>query len=120
MSDPLALLFEEPTDELSRLLAELRWLTLRHPIAARSAVRALVAEGRRFASTPEGLAWKERLAASELVRRGQLLWDVGTWGALDAEDGPLLPTQVLDAIARACSRTDLETAIATRVETGGE
>jgi hypothetical protein len=116
MTDLLDLLLDEPADELSRLLTELRWLTLRHPIAARHAVRALIAEGRRFAATDEGRAWKQRLAGSELVHRGQLIWDVGTWGSLDGDHEHLLPTEVIDVLSRASARRDLETAVARRLE----
>lgn len=120
MSDLLDLLFEQPADELSKLLGELRWLTLRHPVAARKAVRALVEEGKQFAATEEGKEWRERLRGSELVQRGQVLWEVGTWGALEADDERLLPTQVIDAFSRASARRDLERAIASRVETDGD
>jgi hypothetical protein len=116
VSDLFGLLFDEPTDELSKLLADLRWLTLRHPIAARSAVRSLIAEGRRFATTEEGAAWKARLSRSELVRRGQTVWDVGTLGSLDHDSEHCIPTQVIDAFARASARRDLETAVARRLE----
>jgi len=120
MTDPLERLFAEPEDELSRLLVELGWLTLRHPAAARSAVRALIAEGRRFAATEEGQKWRDRIAGSELVRRVQLIWDIGTWGALDSEDEHLLPSQIVDAFCRESARRDLETALARRVEASGE
>lgn len=116
MTDPLDLLFESPADELSGLIAEIRWMTLRHPVAARSAVRALVAEGRRFAMTEEGKHWKARLARSELVHRGQVVWDVGTLGALDGAEDHLIPTQLIDAFARASARRDLESAVSRRIE----
>lgn len=116
MIDPLDLLFAEPEDELGQLLADLRWLVLRHPVATRSAARALIAEGRRFAETEEGQRWKERLGGSELVRRAQLVLDVGTWGSLAAGDEHLLPSQLVDALARAASRRDLEAELARRVE----
>ena len=73
MTDPLDLLLETPDDELGQLLADLRWLVVRHPVATRSAARALMEEGRRFAETDEGRTWKRRLAGSELVRRGQVV-----------------------------------------------
>lgn len=116
MTDPIDLLFEQPHDELGQLLADLRWLVLRHPVATKRAARALIEEGRRFAETEDGEAWKRRLAGSELVSRGQLVLDVGTWGALDSEEDHLLPTQVIDALARASARRDLETELARRVE----
>ena len=120
MSDLLDLLFEEPADELSQLLGELRWLTLRHPVAARNAVRALVEEGKQFGATEAGREWRERLRGSELVQRGQVLWDVGTWGSLEADEEHMLPTQVIDAFSRASARRDLERAIAARVEINKE
>ena len=119
MTDLLDLLFAEPEDDLARVMAELRWLVLKHPIAARSAVRALVAEGRAFATTEEGRVWRERLATSQLVQRGQLIWDVSTWNALESEHDDVLPTQIIDAMSRATARRDLETAIARRVEIDG-
>ncbi len=124
MADPveslLDLLFDEPEDELSRLLSELRWLALKHPIAARSASRALRAEGRRYAATPEGRVWARQLASSELIRRGQLIWDVGTSNALDGDDDRVLPSELIDAFARAAARCDLERAIARRTEPAPE
>ena len=112
----LEALFDEPDDELSRLLHELRWLALKHPIAARAACRALRAEGQRYATTVEGRAWSRRLAGSALIRRGQLIWDVGTSNALDTEEDRVLPSELIDAFARAAARRDLETAIARRTE----
>ena len=107
----LALLAEEPSDELSALLAELRWLVLKHPVAARAAVRALVAEGRRFAETEDGARWKRRLDGSELARRGQAIWEIGSMNLLDGE-GAVLPTQLIDAFCYATTRRDLEPALA--------
>ncbi len=110
------LLVEEPDDELAQLLFELRWLVLKHPIAAQAAYRALVAEGRRFGATPEGQRWRERLEGSELVRRGKSIWELGTLGMLDADTERVLPTQLIDAFARAAARRDIEEALARRLE----
>jgi hypothetical protein len=120
MSDPvgamLDMLVDEPGDELSRLLYELRWLLLKHPIAAQAAYRALVREGRAFAQTDEGRAWRARLERSELIRRGTSLFELGTMSMLDADSDQVLPTQLIDAFARAASRIDLEEALARRLE----
>lgn len=110
------LLVDEPQDELSRVLYELRWLIVKHPIAARAAYRALSAEGRRYASTPEGAAWRARLEGSELVRRGRSIFELGTLGMLEGDDHATLPTELIDAFARAAGRRDLETALAQRLE----
>lgn len=121
MSDELFdLLANEPEDELSRLLYELRWLVLQHPVAAQAAYRALVAEGRAYAETEEGRRWRERLAGSELVRRGKSVWELGTLGMLDAESDRVLPSQLVEAFARAASRRDLEDALARRLEPDGD
>ncbi len=107
----LALLAAEPTDDLSALLAELRWLVLKHPVAARAAFRALLAEGRRFAETEDGARWKHRLHGSELVRRGQAIWEIGTMNLLD-DEGTVLPTQLIDAFCYATTRRNLEPELA--------
>ncbi len=112
----LDLLVDEPDDELSRLLFELRWLVITHPVAAQAAFRTLVAEGRRFATTDEGRAWRARLGTSELVRRGSAVFELGTLGMLDGDSERVLPTQLVDAFARAASRRDLEEALARRLE----
>jgi hypothetical protein len=123
MSDPIAsmleLLVDESTDELSQLLVSLRWLMLKHPIAAQAAYRTLIMEGRRFAATTAGQAWRARLEGSELVRRGVSILEFGTLGMLDADDNGLLPTQLIDAFSRAASRRDLEEALARHAEPEG-
>lgn len=120
MSDPIGamldLLGDEPEDELSRLLHELRWVLFKHPIATQAAYRALVREGRAFAQTDEGRAWRARLERSELIRRGTSLFDLGTMSMLDPDSDQLLPTHLIDAFARAASRLDLEEALARRLE----
>ncbi|HEY5920013.1 MAG TPA: hypothetical protein VIV11_00020 [Kofleriaceae bacterium] len=116
MAAMLDLLVDEPDDELSRLLYELRWLLLKHPIAAQAAYRALVKEGRAFAQTDAGRSWRARLEHSELIRRGTSLFDLGTMSMLDADSEQVLPTQLIDAFARAASRRDLEEALARRLE----
>jgi hypothetical protein len=120
VTDPVAslldLLADEAGDELSRLLFELRMIVLKHPVAAQAAFRSLVAEGRRFGETEEGRAWRARLERSELIRRGSTVLELGTLGMLDADSDQVLPTQLIDAFARAASRRDLEEALARRLE----
>ena len=111
----IELLAGDPSDELSALLAELRWIVLKHPLAARAAVRALIAEGRKFAATEDGARWHRRLAGSELVRRGQVVWEAGTMNALDDGDGTL-PTDLIDAFCYAATRRDLEPAVSRALE----
>lgn len=114
--NPFELLGAEPDDELGRLLFELRWMVLKHPIASQSAFRTLVAEGRRFAATAEGQHWRARLDGSVLIRHGKTLWELGTLGMLDGHSDRVLPTQLIDAFARAAARRDLEETLAHRLE----
>jgi hypothetical protein len=112
----LAALAEDPADELSTLLVELRWLIVKHPIAARAAFRTLVAEGRLFAATDEGARWRHRLEASPLIRRGRPVWELATLNMLDEDASRALPTQLIDALCHAAARADLEPALARRLE----
>jgi len=122
MSDRRALdsllseLAEEPTDELDVLLRELRWVILKHPVAARAVYRALVAEGRRYAATEEGAAWRRRLDSSPLIRRGRSVWELATCNMLDEDATRALPTQLIDAFCRAAAMSDLEPELARRLE----
>lgn len=113
-------LTEEPRDELSSLLVELRWLIVKHPIAARAAFRSLVAEGRRFAATEDGARWRRRLEGSPLIRRGRAVWELATLNMLDEDAARPLPTQLIDALCHAAARTDLEPALAHRLDIADE
>lgn len=106
------------TDEnqvLSGLLIEGQHILVRHPQAARALIRAFINEGRQFAETPEGNAWKERLAKSQLVRRGRFIWDAYSLDALLDDDSGHLPSAWLDVILAAVSNPDLETILANLV-----
>jgi hypothetical protein len=96
------------SDGLKSVVIELQRLMLKYPVAMQAAYRALVAEGRRFAATDEGRAWQARLEASPAVSRAQALWEAATFNALDAEGESPLPTALVDMVAYAISRGDLE------------
>lgn len=95
-------------DEVATLLRAAQGAMLRHPAAAQAMLRALAAEGRAFARTPEGAALRERVARSDLVRRGRVVWEVATLNALEEHGETLLPSKVLDAMAKATRARDLE------------
>lgn len=98
--------------ELLGVLREAQGALLRHPIAAQALFRAFVAEGRRYAETPEGAAWRERLAGSALIRRGRVVWEVGTLNVLEESPESAMPTKILDAIAKAAAARELEPMLA--------
>jgi hypothetical protein len=96
------------TDDLGELLERLRDVMARHPIAVQAAFAALAAEGRSFAETAEGAAWKERLVPSELFERVRLLWkSVGLYAFVERPT-ELLPSAFLEGAVRAASRGGLE------------
>lgn len=95
-------------DELVPLLRRVHRVLLEHPVAAKRAYSAVVAQGRAYARTEEGAVLREQLAASPKVRRGALLWRSLAMGMLDEEDRGELPTTYLDNLLRAVDRVDLE------------
>lgn len=97
-----------PDDELTAILREAQLLLLRHPLAAQALFRSVVAEGRRFARTEEGQRIGEQLADSELIRRGRVLWEVGTLQLLEEEAPTMLPSKLLDAFVQAANDGNLE------------
>ncbi len=98
-------------DALLGVLRRLRGLLLQHPLAAQAAFSALVAEGRRFATTPEGAAWKSALAGSELVRDGRQLWDALALNLLEEDASTVVPSTYLEALFQAASSSELETLV---------
>jgi hypothetical protein len=92
----------------TEVLRRLQGLLLQHPLAAQAAFSALVAEGRRFATTPEGAAWKSTLAGSELVRNGRQLWDALALNLLEEDASTVVPSTYLEALFQAASSPELE------------
>jgi hypothetical protein len=109
------LVLTEEIDTLARLLLEGQRLLVRYPQAAQALISAFVAEGRQFAATPEGQAWKEKLAGSELVRRGRFIWDAYCLDAVLESGGGQIPSAWLDVILAAVANPDLETILSNLV-----
>src|SRR5262249_32491917 len=86
----------DPEDELPPLLEEMQRAVASHPAAARALFRAFVAEGRRFAMTPEGQRIRAELAGSSLIRRGHMVWDTCTMAL--GEGDPATPSELFDAL----------------------
>lgn len=97
-----------PSDaELDAALDELRFVALRHPVAAASGWRALVAEGRRFGATPEGRAWRQRIVASPLLDRLRLVVEKSTGDWL-SDEGRWLPSDLAEAVVLAAGHPHVE------------
>lgn len=97
-----------PEDGLMAVLRHAQRLILRYPIAAQALFSAAVEEGRDYAKTAEGAALRQRLAGSDLVRRGRVVWEVGTLNVLEEETTTVIPSKVMDALAKAATIPDLE------------
>jgi hypothetical protein len=95
-------------DDVAALLAELQLLFLKFPVAAQAGYRALVAEGRGFAKTPEGAAWAQALGSSELVQQGRRIWDTVSLGMFDEDPSTVIPSAYLEVLLRAAKSTTLE------------
>ncbi|HTF47523.1 MAG TPA: hypothetical protein VK735_08760 [Pseudonocardia sp.] len=78
------------------LLLGARRAVFGHPAAARSLHDLLVAEGRRYASTPAGALLRDRLVGSEGVDQLRRIWETVSLNVLD---GPAPPSGVPDAWA---------------------
>jgi hypothetical protein len=107
-------------DTLERLLRHAQRLRRRNPVIAGALLRALVAEGRRFASTSEGRRWQDRLASSDLISRGRLLWLAAGFDRLldGGEEPAVVPSDWLLFAADALQGTDIEALLARRLREG--
>jgi hypothetical protein len=111
---PTAPKASEPTQANSQeevllgLLRRLQVLLLKHPIVVQTAFSALIAEGRRFAATPEGAAWKSVLASSPLIQQGRRLWDALSLNIPEEDPATVLPSAYIEALFRATSSSQLE------------
>jgi hypothetical protein len=93
---------------LAQVLRRFQVLLLEHPLAAQAAFSALMSEGRRFAATPEGAAWKSTLAGSDLVRNGRKLWETLSLGILEDDASTVVPSVYLEALFQAATSPELE------------
>ncbi len=114
----LRIVLRETPDDLVSILEAAQIALLKHPVAAQAAMRALVAEGRQFAQTPAGKRWQARLADSELVRRGRMLWQGSVLNVLEETSDSLIPSALLDAILGALTSGDLTLLLAQLVGHG--
>ncbi len=117
-TDCLPRLVLRDDDVLARRLRQGQRLLESSPELACAIVQACVAEGRRFARTPEGAHWKETLSRSELMQRGHLIWRAYGLDAL-AEDNPeLVSSDWLDLLAAQFAGADLKALLAALTKAG--
>ena len=102
------LTLEDEGQELLSILEEAQYLILRHPIAAQGLFAAFVAEGRCYAHTAEGRRWTERLAGSDLIRKGRVVWEVTTMKVLEEDAPNVFPSAYAEAFAQVTRQHPLE------------
>jgi hypothetical protein len=99
----------EPSDaSLQDALKQAERLLLLHPMAAQAAFSALVAQGRRFATTPEGQQLASALSASPLLAKLRRVWEATTLNMLEEQPTTVLPNMYVEAIFRAARSANLE------------
>ncbi|WP_437899290.1 hypothetical protein [Sorangium sp. So ce124] len=106
--------------EIVDVLRRAQLLLLRHPVAAQAAFSALIAEGRRFAATPEGAAWTAALASSDLLRHGRRVWDAVSLNLLEEDPETIVPSAYLEALLRAAKSADLDGLLSALRDAPGE
>lgn len=98
-----------PSDEqIERALGRLHRALFKYPMAVQAAFSALVAEGRRFAQTPEGSEWKERLSRAEETGRARMLWEVLSLSSFTEHNDNPLPTVMVDTLVHTIRTKKLE------------
>jgi hypothetical protein len=105
--------------ELARLLESIRGSVFRHPIATQAAFAALVAEGRRFAMTPEGAALLQALLRSPTISRLRVAWEVLTMSAFVESPQGAVPSVFIDTLVQRLKVTALEPLLARLLERRG-
>jgi hypothetical protein len=84
----------------------------KYPIAVQAAFSALVAEGRRFAQTPEGQQWRTRLTQAEETGRARMLWEVLSLGSFTEHNDSPLPSVLVDTLVHTLRTKKLEPLLA--------
>jgi hypothetical protein len=87
--------FDEATLQVLRAL---QTALLKHPIACQAAFNALVAEGAKFAATPEGREWNAKLENSTLIHQLRYVFDLTTFSLLERESPDILPSAYIDTL----------------------
>jgi hypothetical protein len=79
-------------------LGELQQFVLQHPVAAQKIFAALVAEGRRYAATPEGARRARALADLPAMARARQFWESSLAGVLEEGGDTVLPSSYVEIV----------------------
>jgi hypothetical protein len=101
LTDIPELAVTNPAESIVAALSELQRAVLVHPEASAALFAALVAEGRAFARTSEGLRLKQIMLRSELLARAELVWHAATQWIPEQSSTGATPSAIFDAVAGA-------------------
>lgn len=80
------------------VLGELQQFVLQHPVAAQKIFAALVAEGRKYAATPEGGRRARALAAMPAMARARQFWEASLASVLEEGGDTVLPSSYVEIV----------------------
>ncbi len=95
-------------DPLLAILGQGQRLILKYPFASQAIFSAFVAEGRRFAETPEGARLRAELAGSELLERCRTAFQIVGHNLLEERRPSGLPSVLLHAFVSVARTANLE------------
>lgn len=102
------------------LLVGVRRAVLGNPTAARRLHDVLVAEGRRYAETPDGALLRDALASSEAVENLRRVWETVSLNVLDGPAAPgCAPNAWADLLADIVVGHGLDDSILSRLRPEG-
>ena len=96
-------------ESIDRAIQQLTRAIVKYPLAAQAAYRALVREGRAFATTDEGRQIRDQLAQSDLAARLRTAWELVTLGMMrDEAPAGAIPSVLVEALVQAVFRHRFE------------
>jgi hypothetical protein len=90
------------------LLQNIQSFASRRPEVVQMIASALAAEGRAFAMTDPGRAWREALDGSALLKNVRLVWEALN---LQLPHGPAQVSPAIEGLFQAANRPDLESLV---------
>lgn len=108
-------------ESIDRAIQQLTRAIVKYPVAAQAAYRALVREGRAFATTEEGRQIRDQLAQSDLAARLRTAWELVSLGMLrDEAPAGAIPSVLIEALVQAVFRNRFEARLHEAMVQGSE
>jgi hypothetical protein len=95
-------------DDVVSVLYLVQEAILRYPIVVQAVFSALVAEGRRYAESPEGGALRDRLVRSQSTASARMIWELLTANSFVERPTQVLPSALVERLVRALAVQGIE------------